>query len=57
VHITGGLLLRRTKLVIVQYKNSLNSNSMEIFIKNRLVVYITAYYKNIGLTRNSKIIY
>ena len=57
MHTTGGLLLRRTKLVSVQYKNSANSNSRGIFIKDRLVVYITAYYKNIGSTRNSKIIY
>jgi hypothetical protein len=57
VHITGGLPLRGTKLVTVQYKNSPNSDSRGIFIKNRLVVYITAYYKNIGSTRNSKIIH
>jgi hypothetical protein len=57
VHIIGGLLPRRTKLVTVQYKNSLNSNSRGIFIKDGLVVYITAYYKNIELTKNSKIIY
>jgi hypothetical protein len=57
VHITEGLLLRGTKLVTVQYKNSLNGNSKGIFIKDELVVYITAYYKNIELTRNSKIIY
>jgi hypothetical protein len=47
VHITGGGLLQGTKLVLIKYKNSANSNSYRIFIKDGAVVFVTKYYKNI----------
>ncbi|KAF2801256.1 uncharacterized protein BDZ99DRAFT_362081, partial [Mytilinidion resinicola] len=36
VYIIGGLPARGIELIIVQYRNSLNSNSRGIFIKNGL---------------------
>ena len=57
VHMTGGLPPRGTELVTVQYKNSPNGDSRGIFIEDGLVVYMTAYHKNIGSTGNSKIIH
>jgi hypothetical protein len=47
VYIIGGGPLRRLELVTVKYKNSANSNSWGISIKDSAVVVTTKYYKNI----------
>jgi hypothetical protein len=47
VHIIGGALLQGTKLVLIKYRNSANSNSRRIFIKDKVVIFITKYYKNV----------
>jgi hypothetical protein len=57
VHITGGALLRGTKLVLIKYRNSANSDSCRIFIKDGAVVFVTKYYKNVGQTGKGKVIY
>jgi hypothetical protein len=57
VYITGGGLLQGTKLVLIKYKNSANSDSCRIFIKDGAVVFITKYYKNIRQTGKGKVIY
>ncbi|KAF2801509.1 uncharacterized protein BDZ99DRAFT_403183, partial [Mytilinidion resinicola] len=53
VHIISRLPARRIELIIVY----LNSNSRGIFIKNGLVVYITAYYKGIEVSKKAKVIH
>jgi superfamily II DNA helicase RecQ len=57
MHMTGGPLARGSKLVTVQYKNSASGESCEIFIKNRLLAYVTMYHKNVGSTGKSKAIH
>jgi hypothetical protein len=57
VHITGGGPLRGTKLVLIKYKNSTNSNSCRIFIKDSAVVFVTKYHKNIRQTGKGKVIH
>jgi hypothetical protein len=57
VHITGGGPPQGTKLVSIKYKNSANSNSRRIFIKDGAVVFVTKYHKNIRQTGKGKVIY
>ena len=57
MHMTGGLPARGSEVVTVQYKNSANGDSRGIFVEDGLVVYVTAYHKNIGSTGKSKVIH
>lgn len=57
VHMTGGLPARGTEVVTVQYMNSPNGESRGIFIKDRLMVYVTIYYKGISASAKAKIIH
>jgi hypothetical protein len=57
VHITGGGPLCRLELVIVTYKNSANRDSRGTNIKDGYVRVTITYYKNIGQTGKSKVIY
>jgi hypothetical protein len=57
VHITGGGPPQGTKLVLIKYKNSANSDSCGIFIEDSAVVFVTKYYKNIRQTGKGKVIY
>jgi hypothetical protein len=57
VHITGGAPPRGTKLVSIKYRNSANGDSRRIFIKDRAVVFVTKYHKNVGQTGKGKVIY
>jgi hypothetical protein len=57
VHITGGGPPRGTELVSIKYKNSANSDSRGIFIKDGAVVFVTKYHKNIGQTGKGKVIH
>ena len=54
---TGGLPIYNIKVVTVQYINSANGEYCGMFIKNRLMVYITIYYKGIGASNKTKIIH
>ena len=56
-HITGGQPPRGTELVIIEYKNSVNSESRGVFIKDGLMVLVTVYHKNIRSSRKAKIIH
>jgi hypothetical protein len=48
MHMTGGAPPRSSKLVTIKYRNSTNRDSYEIFIKDRAVVFMTKYHKNIS---------
>jgi hypothetical protein len=57
VHMTGGGLPRRSELVTVKFKNSANSDSRGISIKDGAVRVTTKYYKNIRQTGKGKVIH
>jgi hypothetical protein len=57
VYMIEGGPLRRLELVIVIYKNSANKDSQGTNIKDSYVRVIITYYKNIGQTGKSKVIY
>jgi hypothetical protein len=47
IHMAGGPPPRGTKILTIQYKNTINGEARGVFIKNSLVVYVTRYHKGI----------
>ena len=56
-YITSGLPARGIEMVIVQYINNVNGECRSIFIEDKLMVYITIYYKGIRASGKAKIIH
>lgn len=57
VHITGGAPPRGSELLTIRFQNRAEGNSREIFIEDGAVVFVTAYYKNIRQSRQSKVVH
>jgi hypothetical protein len=57
MHVTGGQPARGTEVVTVQVENSRNGESRGIYIEDGLVVYVTAYHKNIESMGKAKYIH
>jgi len=57
VYITSKLPACGIEVVIVQYINNINGEYRGIFIEDRLIIYITMYYKKIRASNKAKIIH
>jgi hypothetical protein len=56
-HIIEGQPARGIELVTVTYMNMPNREGRRIFVENRLIVYVTRYYKGIRASGKAKVIY
>jgi hypothetical protein len=57
MHIAGRQPAREPKILSVRHSNTIKRRHRNIFIKNRIVVFITQYYKSYNVSSNVKIIY
>jgi hypothetical protein len=57
IHITGGQLARGLEIISVQHSNTVKGGHRNIFIKDRIVVFATQYYKGYNVSSDIKIIY
>jgi hypothetical protein len=57
MHIIGGQLARALEILSVRYKNIAKGNHRNLFVEDRLVVFVTQYYKGYAISGNIKIIY
>jgi hypothetical protein len=57
MHITGRQLARGLEIISVQHSNTVKGGHHNIFIKDRMVVFATQYYKGYNVSGNVKIIY
>ncbi len=57
MHMTDRLLAHEMKLMMIQFKNSINEESHEMFVKNELMIMMIMYHKRIGANKKAKIIH
>jgi hypothetical protein len=57
IYIAGGQPARGPKILSVQHSNTIKGGHRNIFIKDRIVVFVTQYYKGYNISGNVKIIY
>jgi hypothetical protein len=57
MHITGGQLARGLEIISVRHSNTVKGGHCNIFIKDRIVVFATQYYKGYNVSGDVKIIY
>jgi hypothetical protein len=57
MHITGGQPARGLEIMSVQHSNTVKGGHRNIFIKDRIVVFATQYYKGYNVSGDVKIIY
>jgi hypothetical protein len=57
MHITGRQLARGLEIISVRHSNTVKGRHRNIFIKDRIVVFATQYYKEYNVSGNVKIIY
>jgi hypothetical protein len=57
MHITGGQLARGLEIISIQHSNTVKGSYCNIFIKDRIVVFATRYYKGYNVSSDVKIIY
>jgi hypothetical protein len=57
MHITGRQLARGLEIISVRHSNTVKGRHRNIFIKDRIVVFATQYYKGYNVSSDVKIIY
>ena len=57
IYITEGQLARIPEILTVRYRNSFYDKPRNIFIKDRLVTFVTRYHKGYVISREQKIIH
>jgi hypothetical protein len=57
MHISGGQPARGPEILSVQHSNTMQGGHRNIFIKDRMVVFVTRYYKGYNVSGDVKIIY
>jgi hypothetical protein len=57
IHITGGQLARGLEIMSVRHSNTVKGGHRNIFIKDKIVVFATRYYKGYNVSGNVKIIH
>jgi hypothetical protein len=57
MHITGRQLVRGLEIISVWHSNTVKGRHCNIFIKNKIVVFATQYYKRYNVSGDVKIIY
>jgi hypothetical protein len=57
MHITGGQPARGLEIISVWHSNTVKGRHRNIFIKDRMVVFATQYYKGYNVSGDVKIIY
>jgi hypothetical protein len=57
MHITGGQLARGLEIISVRHSNTVKGGHRNIFIKDRMVVFATRYYKGYNVSGDVKIIH
>jgi hypothetical protein len=57
IHITGGQPARGLEIMSVQHSNTVKGGHRNIFIKDRIVVFATRYYKGYNVSGDVKIIH
>ena len=57
IYITEGQLARIPEILTVRYRNSSYNEPRNIFIEDRLVTFVTRYYKGYAISEEQKIIY
>jgi hypothetical protein len=57
MHIIGRQLARGLEIISVRHSNTVKGRHHNIFIKDRMVVFATRYYKGYNVSSDVKIIY
>ena len=57
VHMIDRLLAHETKLMTIQFRNSINRESHEVFVKNEMMIMMIMYHKRIETNKKIKIIH
>jgi hypothetical protein len=57
MHITGRQPARALEILSVRYKNTAKGNYRNLFVKDRLVVFVIQYHKGYAMSGDIKIIY
>jgi hypothetical protein len=57
MHITGRQLARGLEIISIQHSNTVKGGHRNIFIKDRIVVFATQYYKGYNVSGDVKIIH
>jgi hypothetical protein len=50
MHITGGQLARGLEIISIRHSNTVKGSHRNIFIKDRIVVFATRYYKGYNVS-------
>jgi hypothetical protein len=57
MHIAGGQPAQEPEILSVRHSNTIKGGHCNIFIKNRIVVFVTRYHKGYNISSDIKIIY
>lgn len=57
MHATAGQLAQAPELLSIQHYNTTNSQRQNIYIKDGMVTFVTAYHKGFHASNNVKIIH
>jgi hypothetical protein len=57
MHISGGQPAQGPEILSVQHSNTVQGSYCNVFIKDRIVVFVTRYYKGYNVSGDIKIIY
>jgi hypothetical protein len=57
IYIAGGQPAQGPKILSVRHSNTIKGEHCNIFIKNRIVVFVTCYYKGYNISGDIKIIH
>lgn len=57
IHMIKKLSIRDIELIIIQHVNEINEKRREIFVKNKFMICVITYHKNIEINNKNKTIH